>query len=379
MEAADCIETGLKRALFNIRVKKIPMADGGEGTMRTIMASTGGKIVRLAVKDPLGRKIQAEYGLTGDGRTAVIEMAAASGVMLLKPAERDPLKASTFGTGELIRSALDRKVDRIIIGIGGSATNDGGAGMARALGVKFLDSRGREIADGGGALIALDRIEMKGLDRRLKDVLVEVACDVDNPLTGARGASRVYGPQKGATPAMAKQLDANLKLFAGIVKRDVGVDVMKVPGGGAAGGIGAGLMAFAGARLRPGVDIVIEIVKLEKKLKGCDLVITGEGRIDGQTVHGKTPAGVARAAKRLGLPVIAICGSIGKGADKVHKIGIDAYFSALNKPVNECDLRRKGPVMLVDCAEQVGRILALKQRSRKSRGRDTDSEIERTG
>jgi glycerate kinase len=279
---------------------------------------------------------------------------------LLQPQERNPLHTSTSGTGDLIRAALDRGVRRILVGIGGSATNDGGVGMARALGARFLDRRGRELSEGGGSLGRLARIDLSGLDPRLKAVKVDVACDVDNPLLGPRGAARVYGPQKGATPLMVKKLDAGLKRLAAIIRKDLGTDVARLPGAGAAGGLGAGLVAFLKGRMQPGVEIVIEVVELERKLAGCDLVITGEGRLDGQTVFGKAPAGVARVARKLGLPVIAICGSLGADAGKVRAIGIEACFSALEEPVSESDLRRRGPGMLERCAEQVGRLLALK-------------------
>lgn len=362
LEAASCIERGLKNVLLNLAVRKIPMADGGEGTVRAIVESTGGRFIKRTVKGPLGRKVKAEFGISGDGKTAVIEMAAANGLALLKPKERNPMKTSTFGTGQLIKHALSLNVRHILVGIGGSATNDGGTGMARALGVRFLDVKGKTIPEGGGALDRLSSIDTSKADPRLKKVTVEVACDVDNPLTGPCGAAHVYGPQKGATPAMVKQLDGNLALMAELVKRDIGVDILTTPGSGAAGGLGGGLMAFTGGRLRPGVDIVIDCVKLSNRLKGCHLVITGEGRMDGQTAFGKTPSGVAREAKKLGLPVIAICGSLGADPDKVLAVGIDAYFSALESSLDEEDLPEKGPQMLLRCAEQVGRILALKSK-----------------
>lgn len=358
-EAASCIETGLKRVLRPVTIRKIPMADGGEGTVQAIVEATNGKMVTRSVRNPLGRKIKASFGITGDGHTATLEMASASGLVLLRPEQRNPMVTSTVGTGDLIKHALDMGVRKILIGIGGSATNDGGTGMARALGVRFLDAKGRNLPEGGGSLKKLARIDLSQLDPRLKKVSVEVACDVDNPLTGPHGAASVYGPQKGATPAMVRELDAGLKQLAAVIRKEMGIRILNVPGSGAAGGLGGGLMAFLNGRLRPGVDIVIDIVGLKKKLKGCDLVITGEGRMDGQTVFGKTPAGVARVAGELDIPVIAISGSLGDGVRKVNSIGIAAFFSALQSPVPEKDLPLRGPVMLTDCAEQVARLITL--------------------
>ncbi len=359
MEAAACIENGLKRALPGVSCQKVPMADGGEGTVQAIVDATGGKFVKRTVADPLGRRIKATFGLSGDGKTAVMEMAEASGLALLKPRERNPMKTSTYGTGELMHHALKLGVSKILIGIGGSATNDGGTGMAQALGVRFLDAKGKELSGCGRNLGKIASIDMSGLDPRLKHVHVEVACDVENPLTGRHGAAQVYAPQKGATPEMVKQLDAGLSSLAGVIKRDMGIAILKAPGSGAAGGLGGGLMAFVKGQLRPGVDIVIDSVKLARSIKGCDLVITGEGRMDHQTAFGKTPAGVARVAKEQGLPVIAICGSLGKDPKVVHTIGIDAFFSAQESNVDEEDLPKAGPAMLTNCAEQIGRLLAI--------------------
>ncbi len=360
LEAATHIEEGFKSVLKNISVRKIAMADGGEGTVRAIAESTGGKILTRTVTGPRGKKVRAHFSVSGDGKIAVIEMAAASGLALLKPRERNPMVTTTRGTGELIKHALKLGVRKILVGIGGSATNDGGTGMARALGVRFFDARGCALPEGGGALRSLNRIDMRRLDPRMKGVSVEVACDVDNPLTGRHGAAHVYAPQKGATPAMVKKLDAGLKQLAAVVKRDIGSDILKVPGSGAAGGLGGGLMAFLGGRLRPGVDIVIDSVRLKQHLKGCHLVITGEGRMDHQTAFGKTPAGVARAAKELGLPVIAICGSLGKDPEAVHSIGIDAFFSTLETSIEELDIPKLGPGMLRRTSAQIAGLLALR-------------------
>jgi len=366
-QAAGCMERGFRKALPEICTVKIPMADGGDGTVLAIVAATGGRQVKCLVCDPLGRKIRSSFGVSGDSQTAVIEMASASGLALLKPGERNPLLTSSRGTGELIRAALDLKVKEILVGIGGSATNDGGMGLARALGARFLDEKKRELADNGGALIKLASIDLSGLDKRLKNTKILVACDVDNPLCGPRGAARVYGPQKGATPAMVNQLDAGLKRLAAVIQKDLGIKVAKLPGAGAAGGLGAGLVAFLNARMRPGVEIVSDAIGLENKLAGCDLVVTGEGRLDGQTAFGKAPAGVAKVARKLGIPVIAICGSLSPDAGKVRAIGIAAFFSALEESVAEAELPKRGPGMLERCAEQIGHLIAMNWKFKKAR------------
>jgi glycerate kinase len=267
--------------------------------------------------------------LTGDGATAVIEMAAASGLMLVPPQMRNPLVTTSYGTGELIRAALDAGARKFIIGIGGSATNDAGAGMLQALGLSLQDKNGRELGPGGGPLAGLAHIDASGFDPRLKECVIDVACDVDNPLCGPRGASAIFGPQKGATPEMIAQLDKNLGVFAETVQREFGVNVADTPGAGAAGGMGAALLGFLNGRLRPGVEIVTEAVGLDAAVRDADLVVTGEGRIDGQTIFGKTPIGVARVAKRHGKPVVGIAGSLRKDADVVYAHGLDAIFSVL--------------------------------------------------
>ena len=329
MEVAQAIEKGFRAVFPDAQIEKIPMADGGEGTVQSLVDATGGKIITKEVTGPLGEKVTAFFGVLGDGKTAVIEMAAASGLHLVPMEKRNPLLTTTRGTGELILAALDEGVDHLIIGIGGSATNDGGSGMAQALGARLLDKDRNEIAPGGGSLDKLANIDISELDARLQNVKVEVACDVDNPLIGQDGASHVFGPQKGATPEMVEQLDQNLAHYATILARDLGKDVAHIPGAGAAGGLGAGLLAFLDAELKSGIDIVIAATDLEEKIKDADLVITGEGKIDSQTIHGKTPIGVAKAAKKFNIPVIAICGSIADDADVVHDHGIDVLFSSL--------------------------------------------------
>ncbi|MFS8652025.1 MAG: glycerate kinase [Caldibacillus sp.] len=329
MEVAQAIEKGFRAVFPDAQIEKIPMADGGEGTVQSLVDATGGKIITKEVTGPLGEKVTAFFGVLGDGKTAVIEMAAASGLHLVPVEKRNPLLTTTRGTGELILAALDEGVDHLIIGIGGSATNDGGSGMAQALGARLLDKDRNEIAPGGGSLDKLANIDISELDARLQNVKIEVACDVDNPLIGQDGASHVFGPQKGATPEMVEQLDQNLAHYATILARDLGKDVAHIPGAGAAGGLGAGLLAFLDAELKSGIDIVIAATDLEEKIKDADLVITGEGKIDSQTIHGKTPIGVAKAAKKFNIPVIAICGSIADDVDVVHDHGIDVLFSSL--------------------------------------------------
>ncbi|WP_267370078.1 MULTISPECIES: glycerate kinase [unclassified Pantoea] len=329
LEVASAIEAGFRDIFPDAHYVKIPVADGGEGTVEAMVAATKGNIVRLKVTGPLGTQVEAFYGLSGDASTAYIEMAAASGLERVPAAQRDPLITTSFGTGELIRHALDKGVGHIIIGIGGSATNDGGAGMMQALGARLLDDRGQQIGYGGGSLPDLATIEIDALDARLRQCRIEVACDVTNPLTGKEGASAVFGPQKGATPALVQQLDKALTHYAAIIQRDLDIDVLHIPGGGAAGGMGAALHAFCQAELRRGIEIVTEALGLAEQVKDADLVITGEGRIDSQSINGKVPVGVASVAKRFNKPVIGIAGSLTADVGVVHQHGIDAVFSVL--------------------------------------------------
>ena len=332
-DAGQAMREGILRVFADAEVEVTPVADGGDGTLQTLVGLTGGSVRSVRVAGPLGERIEAQWGALGDGQTAVIEMARTSGLALLSPAERDPLHATTYGLGEVLREALDAGFRSFIVGIGGSATNDGGAGMAQALGVRLLDETGRDLPPGGAALAGLRRVDVSGLDGRVMEARFSVACDVSNPLTGPEGASAVYGPQKGAAPDLVEQLDAALKNFAEVVERDTGTSIDAVRGSGAAGGLGGGMMAFLGGSLRAGVDIVLDHVGLEEKLEGADLVITGEGRIDFQTVYDKAPIGVARRAKRRGIPVLAVCGSLGKGFEDVHAEGIDAAVSILTAPL----------------------------------------------
>ena len=359
LEVAQAVEAGFRQVFPDADYVLVPVADGGEGTVDAMVAATGGRKETVTVSGPLGEPVEAFYGLTGDGDTAVIEMAAASGLALVPPDRRNPLLTSSRGTGELIRAALDAGARRFILGIGGSATNDGGAGMVQALGVRLLDLEGRELDGSGGDLARLERIDVSALDPRLAECRIEVACDVDNPLTGARGASAVFGPQKGATPEMVQALDANLARLARIVGRDLGVAVDTVPGAGAAGGMGAAMLAFFGATLKPGIEIVTAAVDLDTHVRDADLVITGEGRIDFQTVHGKTPIGVARVAKRHGKPVIGIAGSLGAEVGVVHAHGIDAVFSVLSKPCTLDEALRDAAANVELTARNVAAVLRI--------------------
>ena len=359
LEVAQAVEAGFRQVFPDADYVLVPVADGGEGTVDAMVAATGGRKETVTVSGPLGEPVEALYGLTGDGDTAVIEMAAASGLALVPPDRRNPLLTSSRGTGELIRAALDAGARRFILGIGGSATNDGGAGMVQALGARLLDLEGRELDGSGGDLARLERIDVSALDPRLAECRIEVACDVDNPLTGARGASAVFGPQKGATPEMVQALDANLARLARIVGRDLGVAVDTVPGAGAAGGMGAAMLAFFGATLKPGIEIVTAAVDLDTHVRDADLVITGEGRIDFQTVHGKTPIGVARVAKRHGKPVIGIAGSLGAEVGVVHAHGIDAVFSVLSKPCTLDEALRDAAANVELTARNVAAVLRI--------------------
>ncbi|MGV2938993.1 glycerate kinase [Mesobacillus sp. LC4] len=359
LEAALAIESGMKKILPGASFVKVPMADGGEGTVQSLVDATGGKLITKTVTGPLGTPVEAFFGISGDEKTAVIEMAAASGLHLVPSCNRNPLETTTRGTGELIAAALDYGVEHIIIGIGGSATNDGGAGMAKALGILLLDSYGKEIGEGGGALGSLAAVNMAGLDKRLETVKIEVACDVDNPLTGKRGASHVFGPQKGATQEMVEVLDHNLHHFAQVILKDIGKDIEKVPGAGAAGGLGGGLMAFLSAELKRGVDIVIEAAQLESHILDADFVITGEGKIDGQTIFGKTPIGVAKTAKRHNVPVIAIAGNVGADSEVVHEHGIDAVFSIVPGVVSLEDAFKNAHTFTEKIAANIATIIKL--------------------
>ncbi|MGF1685886.1 glycerate kinase [Photobacterium japonica] len=359
MDVAVAIEAGFRHVLPDAQYIKLPMADGGEGTVQSLVDATEGHIVAHTVTGPLGEPVEAFYGVMGDGKTAVIEMAAASGIHLVTPDQRNPLVTTTLGTGELITAVLDKGVEHIIIGIGGSATNDGGLGMAQALGFKLLDADGQPLGFGGGELARLATIDASGVDPRLAQVKLEVACDVDNPLCGPKGASHVFGPQKGATPEMVEQLDANLSHYADIIRAQLGRDVKDMPGAGAAGGLGAALLGLLNADLRPGIEIVMDAVDLASIVEDADLVITGEGRIDSQTIHGKTPIGVARTAKRFNVPVIGIAGCLSTDCHVVHDHGIDAVFSVVPRSVSLAEALRDAAENVEQTARNVAALLQI--------------------
>lgn len=343
---ARAISAGLAKVWPEAERIECPMADGGEGTMEAIVAATEGEQRRQVVRGPLGAPVEASWGWLAQSRTAVIEMAQASGIQLLPSAQRDACRSSTWGTGELIAAALAAGAQRIVLAIGGSATNDAGSGMLRALGLRLLDREGQALAEGGLALAQLARIDASDLDPRLTEVQFEVAADVDNPLCGVNGASAIFGPQKGATPEQVLQLDQALGHFADHCAQLLGEDLRESPGCGAAGGMGFAAKAFMGARFRPGVEVVAELAGLDALVQGADLVITGEGRFDAQTLRGKTPMGVARVAKRHGVPVVVIAGTLGEGYEALYAHGIDAAFAVTSGPMTlEHACAEAGPLL----------------------------------
>ncbi len=359
-EAAACIARGLACSGLDCEVEVMPIADGGDDTME-VLAGQGGTIHPVMVDDPLGRPVQAAWGMLADGETAVVEMARASGLKLLRPEERDPLRASTYGTGQLIAAAIAGGARRIIVGVGGSATVDGGAGCMQALGVRLLDADGHEVPRGGGALSRVARIDTTSLLAPLREqrVQVMVACDVDNPTLGPSGAAAIFGPQKGATPEQVAVLEAALSHFFTLVAEQVGVDVRALRGGGAAGALSAGLSAFLGAELRRGIDLVLEALHFEERLARIDLVITGEGRMDSQTLGGKGPFGVAMAAAACGIPTVALVGGLGDGEDALLEAGLAAIVPIAPGPIAlEEALAAAGP-LLERAAIRVGRLIAL--------------------
>lgn len=353
------IRNGVLNVNPDAEVIELPLADGGEGTLENMVYSTDGKVCELEVRDPLERPIRASYGVLGDGRTVIIEMAQASGLPLLKEHERNPLIATSFGTGELIRHALDSGYRRFIIGLGGSATNDGGTGMLTALGAKFLNQNGALLPSGGAALEELASIDVSGMDPRLKESSFTIASDVTNPLCGPDGASAIFGPQKGATPDMVQRLDMALNRFGEIILNVKGVDMRQVPGSGAAGGMGAALMAFLQAECKPGIEIVTEAIDFEKHIQNADLIITGEGKLDHQTLSGKVIAGVCRKAKPYGIPTIALCGEMELASDQMDQIGLKAGFSIVPKPCHLDEAMENAAVWAQERVEQIMRLLQI--------------------
>ncbi|MDI3312000.1 MAG: glycerate kinase [Thermoanaerobacterium sp.] len=362
-EVIEAMTEGIRRVV-DAEILKVPIADGGEGTVDALIFSSGGKIVEAEVIGPLGNTVKSFFGILSDG-TAVIEVAASSGLNLVPNDMRNPLITTTYGVGQLIRKALDAGCRRFIVGLGGSATNDGGTGMIEALGARLLDEDGKDVPYGGGNLSRLKEIDIDGLDKRIYESSFTVASDVVNPLCGENGASTIYGPQKGATPEMVNILDKNLNHYAQIVEDTIGKDFKDVAGAGAAGGLGFSLMAFLNAKIRSGIDIVIEAVKLEEKIKSCDVVITGEGNTDFQTAYGKAPAGIAKMARKYGKRVIILSGGLGNGYKELYKIGVVAAFSIVDKPMTIDEAMHDAKRLISDRTEDIIRLFISGMNSSK--------------
>ncbi len=361
-QVAEAIAQGVRRIVPSATIDLVPMADGGQGTVDAVLASTPGHRQQITVIGPLGEPTPAEFALLHDGEIALFEMACASGLEKVPLPARNPMKTTTHGTGELLLAAIDSGARKILIGIGGSATNDGGIGLAQALGYRLLDRAGKPVSFGGDGLLQLDAIDATFRHPRVHQVSIEVACDVTNPLTGPSGASAIYGPQKGATPDMVKKLDDGLARLAEIVQRDLGIH-MDGPGAGAAGGLGGGLVAFAGARLKRGIDIVIDAVDLRRRLDGADLCLTGEGRMDSQSSFGKTASGVATVAKQAGVPAVAIVGARLGEPTSLHEIGMTAIFDATPGPMSLGEAVDQAAANIAYVAEQVARLFLSRHRS----------------
>lgn len=332
-QGSEAIAAGIKEVYPSADTKMLPLADGGEGTVEALVEATKGTLFTVPVTGPLQEKIEATYGVLGDHRTVVIEVAAACGLPLIREEQRNPLIATTFGVGELINDAIERGYRDFIIGLGGSATNDGGVGMLQALGFRFQDRHGKEIELGGQSLKDIRRIDAENVSPALREAQFNVACDVTNPLHGETGAAYIFGPQKGATPEIVEELDQGLRNFARIASEDLGKDIQNPPGAGAAGGLGAAFIGFLQGELKSGIELILESVKMEEQIKDVDIVVTGEGKLDGQTSMGKTASGVAQLAKKMGVPAIALAGSITEEAADLNEIGITSYFSILTKPM----------------------------------------------
>lgn len=353
---ASALARGLRQALPEAEVIECPLGDGGEGTLDAVLAAMGGEVREARVTGPLGELVTARWGWLAEQRTAFVEMASASGLELVPRARRDVRVATSHGTGELLRAALDAGAERLVVAIGGSATNDGGAGVLQALGVRLLDAQGQALAPGGAALASLASLDLTDLHPRLAAVEVVIAADVDNPLCGSQGASQIFGPQKGASPEQVRELDAALAHFATVTAATLGRDVSEQPGAGAAGGVGFAALAFLQATFRPGIEVVAELVGLEEALQDADLAVTGEGRLDGQTLRGKTPAGVLRLAQRHGVPVVAVAGSLGDGYDALYQQGLAAAFSLVPGPLSLEEALAQAEGLLERTARDIGRL-----------------------
>ncbi len=364
-EAAEAIRAGVARVVPDAKTPHVHVADGGDGLHQVFREVFPGEEKHLEVTGPLFAKIRAEYYYMPEQKTAVIEMARASGLALLKPEQRNARATTTTGTGELVLAAVRDGARKILVGIGGSATNDGGIGFATALGAKFLDASGKEVKPVGEDLPKIAKVDLSGLKFNPKEIAFEAVCDVDNPLTGERGASAVFGPQKGASPDDVRYLDAGLKNLAQRTRESLGVDISHMPGAGAAGGLGFGLASFVGATLRPGVDVVLDMVGIDKELKDADLAITAEGRIDFQTAFGKGPAGVGQRAKKQGVPCLALAGGLLGNISNLHGIGIDACFSLCRAPMTLEEAIKNGPELLADAAEQAVRAFLAGRKGKK--------------
>jgi glycerate kinase len=359
LEAADAIVQGVRDVLPDAEIVSIPLADGGEGTVEALVRATEGKIAKAKVTGPMGEPVEARFGLLGDDVTGVVEMAQAAGLFLVPPDKRDPLLATTYGVGELMLAALDAGCTQLIVGLGGSATNDGGAGMAQALGVKLLGPGGKEVGRGGAALMDLERIDSSGLDPRIPRTTIYAASDVINPLCGPNGASAVYGPQKGASEEMVATLDKALWHYGGIIAEQLQVEVRELPGAGAAGGLGAGLVALAGARIRSGPSLVLELLRFEEYLEAADLVLTGEGKIDRQIEFGKAISGVALLAEKHGVPVIALTGWLTEEDHKLAERGVAAVLPIAPGPIAEQEAMERAGELLQAGAERAMRLIVL--------------------
>ena len=365
-EVSDCIATGILRALPEAEIKQLPLVDGGEGFTKTLVETTGGTLHHVTVTGPVGQPVAAHYGFLGgaETKTAVLEMAAAAGLRLVPRDARDPLKTTTYGVGELIKAALDDGAERILVGCGDSGTNDGGAGMAQALGIQLLDAAGKELGLGGGELARLARIDLSQRDRRLSEVQIDVACNWHNLLCGSRGVARVFGPQKGASPEVVEKMAVMLDNYADVIEKDLGIDVREMPGGGSSGGLGTGLHALLGANLYSRYDIVMQYLAIDSLLEDIDLVFTAEGSIDFQTPQGKIPAEVARRAKSYQLPVVVLAGTIGQDAAINLDYGIDSFASILEAPCTLLDAIATASELLTNAAERVTRLLLVGQKLR---------------